>query len=113
QEARFQLIRSITAEQAAARIAMPFGADGVQLSDTGEINQEDLAKQIKKNGRSIEAGRVVTVTNVELGDKSIEIELDGGGKSKRSIFDRIQVGIGPGGGGGGGGAQPPMRRTNP
>ena len=95
QDARIQIIRTITAEQAAARIAMPLGADGVELTDAGEINQEDLAKQIKKNGRSIEPGRVVTVTSIELGDKSIAVELDGGGKTKKSIFDHIQIGVGP------------------
>ena len=95
-DARFLLIKSITAEQAAARIEMPFGTEGVQLTDAGQVNQEDLAKQIKKNGRSIEPGRVVIVTNVELGDRSIVVELDGGGKNKKSIFDRIQVGVGPG-----------------
>jgi hypothetical protein len=95
QEARVNLIRGITAEQAAAQIDMPLGADGVQLSDAGDVNTDDLQKQLKKNGRSITTGKVVTVTALVMGDRAIEIELDGGGKSKRSIFDHLSVGMGP------------------
>jgi len=95
QDARINLIRAITAEQAAARIDMPLGADGVQLSDAGDVNTDDLAKQLKKNGRSITSGKVVTVSAVVFGDRAIEVELDGGGKSKKSIFDHLSVGMGP------------------
>jgi len=108
QEARYQLIRTMVAEQAAARVAMPFGGAGVVLTDAGEIDQEQLAKEIKKNGRSIEPGKVVKITAIDIGDKSIEIELDGGGKPKRSILDRIQVGIG-----GAGGQTTPTGRDEP
>jgi hypothetical protein len=81
-------------EQAAARVGLPFGTAGLELSDSGNINQEDLAKEIRKNGRSVEPGKVVTVTNIELGDRSISIELNGGGKNKPSFFERIQIGVG-------------------
>jgi hypothetical protein len=95
-DARFDILRTVIADQAAARIGLPFGNDGVELSDSGEINKEKLEKDIRKNGQSIEAGRVVTVTDVAFDDDRIEIELDGGGKNKKSFWDRIQVGIGSG-----------------
>jgi hypothetical protein len=38
----------------------------------------------------------VTVTALSFDDDRIELELDGGGKNKKSIFDRIQVGVGTG-----------------
>ena len=53
-----------------------------------------MDKEIQKNGQSIEAGKVVTVTEISFDDDKIEIELDGGGKNKKSFFDRIQVGVG-------------------
>src|SRR6185369_1518218 len=75
-------------------VALPFGNDGVELTDAGQVNEDKLRKDLQKNGQSIEVGKVVTVTAVAFDDKSIELELDGGGKNKKSILDRIQVGVG-------------------
>jgi hypothetical protein len=97
-DAKFELLRTVLADQAAARIAMPFGADGVELSETGEINKEKLDKEIKKNGQSIASGKIVTITDMSFSDNKIELQLDGGGKNKRNVLDHIQVGIGYGGG---------------
>src|SRR5213594_3942576 len=93
-DAKFEILRTVIADQASARIAMPFGTDGVELSDMGEINKEKLDKEIKKNGQSIETGKVVTVTEIAFDDDKIEIELDGGGKNKKGFFDRLEVGVG-------------------
>src|SRR5215471_18650955 len=94
QSAQSEIVRKLIAEEAAARVDLPFGGDGIEVSDSGVINQNDLKKQIQKNGRSVETGRVVALTKIEFGDKSIDVELDGGGKDKKSFMDHIQVGIG-------------------
>jgi hypothetical protein len=96
QNARFEILRTILAEQAAARIALPFGGEGVELTDAGQIDHTKLAKEIEKNGQSIEVGKIVALTNLQFGDRSIEVELDGGGKNKKGILERIQVGMGGG-----------------
>jgi hypothetical protein len=97
-DAKFQLLRTVLADQAAARIAMPFGGDGVEVSENGEINKEKLDKEMKKNGQSIASGKVVTITDMSFSENKIELELDGGGKNKRNVLDHIQVGIGYGSG---------------
>jgi len=95
-DARYELLRTVLADQAAARIGLPFGDDGVELSDSGDINKDKLERDLKKNGQSIESGKVVTVTSLSFSDDKVELELDGGGKNKKSVFDRIQVGVGTG-----------------
>lgn len=95
-DARFDIIRTVIADQAAARVGLPFGNDGVELSDTGEVDKAKLDKDLRKNGQSIEPGKIVTITGIEFGDDKIEVELDNGGKNKKSIFERIQVGMGTG-----------------
>jgi hypothetical protein len=82
------------ADQASARIAMPFGTNGVDVSEAGEVDKQKVEADIKKNGQSIEVGKVVTVTEISFADKQIEIELDGGGKNKKSFLDRLEVGVG-------------------
>lgn len=95
-DARYDILRTVVADQAAARTALPFGSDGVEITDSGQVNQDKLTKDLQKNGRSVEAGKVVTVTAIAFDDSKIEIELDGGGKNKKSLLDRIQVGVGTG-----------------
>jgi hypothetical protein len=95
-DAKFEILRTIIADQAAARIAMPFGTEGLELSESGEINKDKLEKEIKKNGQSVEPGKVVSVTDISFADDKIELELDGGGKNKKSFVDRIQIGVGTG-----------------
>src|SRR6186713_1443435 len=75
---RAEIIRKLLAEEASARVDMPLGGEGVHISDHGEINESKLNKEIQKNGRAIQAGRVVRVTNVEFGSKTIDVELDNG-----------------------------------
>src|SRR5262245_62901648 len=77
-DARYDILRTVIADQAAARIALPFGDDGVELSDSGQVNKDRLDRDLKKNGQSIEVGKVVTVTAIDFGDDTVEVELDGG-----------------------------------
>jgi hypothetical protein len=94
--ARLDIVRTVLADQAAARIGLPFGTDGVEVSDTGQINQEKLTREIQKNGQSIEPGKVVTITDLTFDEREITVVLDGGGKNKKNILDRIQIGVGTG-----------------
>ncbi len=93
-ENRFQILGTLVADNAAARIAMPFGDEGVRLSDSGAIDEDRLIEERRKEGSSIIVGQVVTITAIEFDDDKIEVELDGGGKNKRSFFDRLEVGVG-------------------
>src|SRR5436309_6171189 len=95
-DAKYEILRTVIADQASARIALPFGDDGVEISDSGQINKDKLSRDLQKNGQSIETGKVVTVTDISFDDNKINLELDGGGKNKKSFLDRIQVGIGTG-----------------
>ena len=93
-DAKFEILRTVIAEQAAARIGLPFGNDGVDIQETGQVNKDKLATDIKKNGQSIEAGKVVTVTEISFDDDKIQVELDGGGKNKKGFFEHLEVGLG-------------------
>src|SRR5262245_36879043 len=95
-DAKYEILRTVIADQAAARIALPFGADGVEITDAGQVNKEKLDRDLRKNGQSIEPGKVVTVTDISFDDDKVELELDGGGKNKKSFLDRVQVGVGVG-----------------
>ena len=92
-DARFEILRTVLADQAATRVGLPFGNAGIELSDAGEISREKVQAEIKKNGQSIAVGKVVTITEIAFDDEKIEIELDGGGKNKKGFFERLEVGM--------------------
>ena len=91
---RLEILGTLIADNAAARIAMPFGGEGVRLSQTGEIDEDSLLVELREEGRSISVGQVVAITAINFDDDKVEVELDGGGESQRGIFDRLQIGIG-------------------
>jgi hypothetical protein len=47
-----EIIRKLLAEEAAARVDMPLGGEGIEVSERGEINESKLKKEIQKNGMS-------------------------------------------------------------
>ena len=94
QNARYSIIGSLIAAEGAARIPMPLGKTGVELTSAGTINQEKLQKELAENSQAILPGKVVSITDIEFNDKSIEFEIDGGGTKKKNILSNIQVGVG-------------------
>ena len=94
QDSRFQIIRTLVADSAAARTVMPLGDNGIELSEAGEIDKDKLREELQTEGRSIEIGDVVTITNVSFDDDKIEVELNDGGTVKTSILDRITFSAG-------------------
>jgi hypothetical protein len=97
QNARFSILGEMIATEGAARIPMPLGKNGVEVSDLGLVDRTKLQKELSSNGSAIAAGKVVRITAIEFGDKEIEFEIDGGGTTKKGILSRIQIGVGGGG----------------
>src|SRR5207249_1933778 len=85
---------SMISAEGAARIPMPLGKNGVDLSENGVIDRDKLQKEIASNGQAITPGKVVSITAIEFGDKTMEFELNGGGTKKKSVLSRIQIGVG-------------------
>jgi hypothetical protein len=94
QMSRFEILGTLIADNAAARIAMPLGGDGVQLSDDGVIDERKLLDALQEDGRAITVGEIVTITGINFDDDTIEVELNGGGRRRRGILDRIQFSVG-------------------
>jgi hypothetical protein len=94
---RFEILRVLIADNAAARIAMPLGDDGVRLYDDGVIDEENLQEELRDEGHSIEPGEVVEITDIGFGDDFIQLELNGGGEREGGFLSRIRVGFGTSG----------------
>ena len=82
-DAKFDILRTVIADQAASRIALPFGTGGVDLSDAGEVNKQKLDTDIKKNGQSIEVGKVVTVTEISFDETKSKLNLTAAARTRK------------------------------
>jgi hypothetical protein len=91
---RITLLRELMAEFGTLRAPLPRGEKGLRLKIDGEIDRENLTKEISKNGTALAASTVVQITQIEFKDKEIVFEINGGGKKKTKWYERIQVGIG-------------------
>jgi hypothetical protein len=94
QDTRFAILGSLIAAEGAARIPMPLGKNGVELSASGVVSRDKLQKELAENSQAILPGKIVTITAIEFNDKSIEFEIDHGGTKKKNILSNIQVGVG-------------------
>jgi hypothetical protein len=95
QDARFAIMGKLIAAEGAARIPMPLGKNGVELSDKGVVDTPKLQKELSSKGSEINPGKIVTITDIEVSDKQIEFEIDHGGtKKKKSFLSNIQIGMG-------------------
>src|SRR4030095_2961292 len=107
QDTRFAILGSLIAAEGAARIPMPLGKNGVELSASGVVSRDKLQKELAENSQDILPGKIVTITAIEFNDKSIEFEIDHGGTKKKNILSNIQVGVG------GASTTPPDQKKTP
>jgi hypothetical protein len=59
QDTRFSIIGSLHSIEGAARIPMPLGKNGVELSSDGLINRDKLQKELAEHSQAILPGKVV------------------------------------------------------
>jgi hypothetical protein len=94
QDTRYTILGSMISVEGAARVPLPLGKTGVEVSENGLVNRDKLQKEIAGNGSAIGPNQVVRITAIEFNDKSIEFEIDNGGTKKKNFLSNIQVGMG-------------------
>ncbi|MFB3918053.1 MAG: hypothetical protein ACE14M_15095 [Terriglobales bacterium] len=107
-QTRMMVIRSLNAEFVFVRTPLPQGKDGLTIKD-GVISPgaAEVQQAIVKYGPAAKPGDRAQITNVEIKDRSIRLEINGGPKKKTKWYQHIQVsGIG-------GTAQAPPDTSNP
>lgn len=93
-DARLNLIRGLTSEIAVAKITLPRGSHGVLLDDKGNLDKTQADKELRANGPAIRPGMPVEITKIIFRGRRIVIEINGGGKTKKKWYQRIEVGVG-------------------
>lgn len=102
---KLSLIRYISGEFAKARKPVPGGKEGFLLVVDKPINEEFLYRAVSTHGAAVNTGDNVQITGLEFHEKTIIVDINGGGRPKKHWRDRIQIGMG--------GSDPTPQSTTP
>jgi hypothetical protein len=96
-EQRIEILRGMGSEFATAKILLPKSPKPLEIKATGEYDKNDWQEAARQLGPAARVGDLVQVTKVEIDDKKIVFEINGGAKSKRKWYQNVEVGAGTGG----------------
>ncbi|MBI2816513.1 MAG: hypothetical protein HYX72_06210 [Acidobacteria bacterium] len=91
---RMELVRGLTAEYANTKVPLPRGKKGLRLNADGKVDEQSLQREITQFGTASAPSTLVQITAVEIQDKQIVFEINGGGKKKTKWYEHVEVGMG-------------------
>lgn len=91
---KLSLIRYVSGEFAKARKPLPGGKEGFTLYADKPVDEENLNRAVTLHGAAVNAGDNVQITKLEFREHTIIVDVNGGGRPKRSWLDHIQFGMG-------------------
>ena len=93
-DARLNLIRGLVKEIAVTKVPLPRGRQGIFVGSDGQIDQSRANSELRFKGMAIRPGMPVEITGIKFRDGRIVFEINGGGKSGKKWYQRIQIGVG-------------------
>ncbi len=91
-QTRIQVIRSLQSERVFARVLFPQGEKGLKLKD-GVVSPDQMAiaQQLAEYGAAVKPGDRCVITDVQIKEKEIILEINGGTKKKGKWYQHIQI----------------------
>ena len=91
---RLDLIRYVSGEFARATKPLPAGKEGFIVHVGQPLDANMLERQVATHGAAVSTGDHVQITKLEFHDKQIIVDLNGGGRGKKKLRDRIHLEMG-------------------
>jgi hypothetical protein len=91
---RLNLIRYVSGEFARAIKPLPAGKDGFIVRIGQPTDFDMLDRQVATHGAAVSTGDHVQITKLEFHEKQIVVDLNGGGRGKKRLRDRIHLDMG-------------------
>ena len=97
-QTRMLVIKSLQSERVFARILFPQGDKAIKIKN-GVVSPSDMviAQQVSEYGAAAKPGDRCVITDVQVKEKEIAIDINGGSKKKQKWYQHIEIG-GAGGG---------------
>ena len=94
EQSKLELIRYVSGEFAKAVRPLPGGKEGFLVYVGKPVGWAVLDRAVATHGAAINTGDHVQITKLEFHDKSIVVDVNGGGRPKKHWRDHIQFGMG-------------------
>ena len=94
EQSKLELIRYVSGEFAKAVRSLPGGKEGFLVYVGKPVGWAVLDRAVATHGAAVNTGDHVQITKLEFRDKSIVVDVNGGGRPKRHWRDHIQFGMG-------------------
>ena len=93
-ESRLQLVRYVSGEFARVVQPIPAGKQGLHIKVGAQTDQKQLGLAIATSGSAINPGDKAQITSLEFKDREIAVGINGGGRGKKRLRDRIHLEVG-------------------
>lgn len=93
---KLALIRYVSGEFAKARKPLPGGKDGIILIADKPLDENNLNHAVSLHGAAVNAGDNVQITKLEFHERTIIVDVNGGGRPRKNWRDHLQIGMGGG-----------------
>ena len=93
-ESRLSLVRFVDGELVRVVTPIPAGKKGFHMKAGAPVNENALRMAVASAGSAINPGDHAQITNLDFKDKEIIVEVNGGGRGKTRLRDRIHLEIG-------------------
>lgn len=94
EQSKLDLIRYVSGEFARAIKSLPAGKEGFLVYVGQPMRIELLDRAVATHGAAVNSGDNVQISSLQFHDRTIEVDVNGGGRGKKRWRDRIQIGVG-------------------
>jgi hypothetical protein len=91
---KLTLIRYVSGEYAKAIKPLPAGKEGFIVHIGQPLDANMLDRQVATHGAAVNTGDHVQITKLEFHERQIVVDLNGGGRGKKRLRDRIHLEMG-------------------
>ncbi len=91
---RVEILRGLTAEYATLKTMLPRSKKPLEIQSDGNYDKKKWEEVSKEFGPAGRLGDAVQITKVTIDDDKILFEINGGLKSGRKWYERVEVGMG-------------------
>ena len=103
-ESRLALVRFVSGEFARVVQPIPAGKKGFHMKAGETLDERELRQALGNSGSAINPGDKAQITSLEFKDREIVVDINGGGRGKTRLRDRIHLEVG---------GMPTMRTSTP
>jgi hypothetical protein len=91
ESSKLELIRYVSGEFAKAIKSLPAGKEGLIVYVGKPLEAELLERALATHGAAVNNGDKVQITKLDFRDHEIIVDLNGGGRGKKRLRDRIHI----------------------